>query len=108
VLIEDGVIQNREEVKRELSRLDGHIVPVKIRPLSRKGRYRLPNAPRLPSAPWDEEIEAYINLEDQLNERLTARYNELAASTLAGLSSEEIEAVTAQPVLDENAHLISD
>jgi hypothetical protein len=72
-------MQNREEVRRELSKLDGHIVTVTIRPLSGMGRYHLPEAPRLPDSPWDEKIEACVMLEDRLNERLAARYNELTA-----------------------------
>ena len=108
VFIDDAVIQNREEVRRELSRLDGHTVPVTIRPVSGMGRYHLPQAPRLPDSPWDEKIGACIKLEDQLNERLADRYNELAASTLAGLTPEEIKVVTERPALGEDAHLIKD
>jgi hypothetical protein len=108
IFIDDAVIQNREEVLRELSPGDGHIVPVKFRPLSRKGRYVLPQAPTLPDEPWDEGIVGCVELEDALNERLAGRYNELAASTLIGLPPEEIEALTVRPALDEDAHLIGD
>jgi hypothetical protein len=108
VFLDDAVIQNREEVLRRLAVNDEQIVPVTFRPLSRKGRYVLPNAPRMPNVPWDERLVGCINLEDTLNERLAARYHELAASTLAGLTPEEIKAVTERPVLDEDAHLIGD
>ena len=108
VFIEDAVMQNREEVRRELSALDGHMVPIMIRPLSGMGRYHLPDAPQLPDAPWDEQIETCIRLEDELNERLAARYSELAAATLDGLTPAEIKIVTERPTLSEGAHLIKD
>jgi hypothetical protein len=108
VFIDDAIIQNREEVRRELSKLDGHTVPVVIRPRTGMGRYYVPEAPRLPDSPWDEKIEVCVRLEDQLNERLATRYNELAASTLAGLTPEEVKAVTERPTLGEDAHLIKD
>ena len=102
------MIENRDDLRRELAKNDGHIVPITIRPRGRQGRYVFTNAPRLPDAPWDEKIQSFINLEDKLNERLAARYHELAASTVADLTPEEIEAVTARPELDEDAHLIRD
>ena len=108
LFIEDAVIQNLEEVRHELSKLDGHTVPVMIRPLSGMGRYFLPEAPRLPESPWDEKVEACVRLEEQLNERLAARYNELAASTLAGLTPEETAIVSERPALGGDAHLIKD
>lgn len=108
IFIEDGIIENRENVRRELSQKDGHTVPIRIRPRSRLGRYVFSNTPRLPKNPWDEKIASLINLEDKLNELLAARYHELAASTVADLTPEEIETVTARPELDEDAYLIRD
>jgi hypothetical protein len=108
VFIVDGLIENRDDLLRELAKNDGHIVPITIRPRSRQGRYVFTNAPRLPDNPWDEKIEDFIKLEDMLNERLAARYHQLAASTVADLTPEEIEAVTARPELDEGAYLIRD
>ena len=108
IFIEDAVILNRAELRRELSKLDGRIVPIVIRPLSGVGRYHLPEAPRLPDSPWDEKIEACVMLEDRLNESLAAKYNELAASTLEGLTPEEVKVVTERATLSEDAHLIRD
>ena len=106
--VEDGIIDDRENVHRELAARDGHVVSVRIRSLSHKVRYVFANPPQLPSDPWDENIERFIKLEDMLNERLAARYHELAASTVANLTTEETEAITARPELDEGAHLIRD
>lgn len=108
VFIEDGVFQDRAEVLRELSQLDGHLVPVVVRPISGMGRYDLSHAPRLPDSPWDKKIEACIRLEDRLNELLANKYNELAASTVAGLAPEQIEIITARPTLHNDAHLIKE
>lgn len=108
IFIEDAIILNREELRRELSNLDGRIVPIMIKSLSGLGRYHLPEAPRLPDSPWDEKIESCIMLEDRLNESLAATYNELAASTLEGLTPEEVTVVTERAILDEDAHLIRD
>lgn len=108
VFIVDGLIENRDDLLRELAMNDGHIVPITFRPRGRRGRYVFTNAPRLPDNPWDEKIEGFIKLEEGLNERLAARYHELAASTVADLTPEEIEAVTSRPELDEDAYLIRD
>lgn len=108
VFIVDGLIENRDDLLRELARNDGHIVPITIRPRGRRGRYVFSNAPRLPETSWDGKIENFIKFEDKLNERLAARYHELAASTVADLTPEEIEAVTTGPALDADAYLIRD
>lgn len=108
IFLDDAVIRNRDDVLRKLERNDGQTVPVTFRPISRKGRYVFPKAPRLPNAPWDERLAGCINIENILDSRLAARYNELAASTLTGLTPEEIEAITERPTLGEDAHLIGD
>ena len=108
VFINDGIIEEREVVRRELAQKDGHIVPIRVIPRSRKGRYVFANTPRLPETPWDEKVENFVSLENALDERLAASYHDLAASTVAELTPEEIKAVTARPELDEDAYLIRD
>jgi hypothetical protein len=108
VFIVDGLIENREVVRRELAKNDGHIVPIRIIPRSRKGRYVFANTPRLPEIPWDKNVENFIQLEDALNGRLAARYHELAASTVADLTPEEIQVVTTPPTLNDDAFQIRD
>jgi len=103
--LDDAVIQDRDAVMRSLRRKDGHVVPVKFRPLSRKGRYVFDNSPRLPNSPWDSSITALIGLENYLDANLTAKYNELAASEL---TPDEIADVLASPLLDEDSHLIKE
>jgi hypothetical protein len=106
--IGDAEILGLEAARSQLARLDGKHVKFVFRPISGIGRYSLPLAPQLPDSPWDDTIQACIALEDRLNQRLAAQYTELAASTLADLTPDEIELVTQRPALDENAHLIGD
>lgn len=106
-LVQDCIIVDRERIRHELSQKDGHIVLVKIRPFS-KVRYIFSNPPQLPKDPWDETVEEFVKLEDLLSQRLAARYHELAASTLADLTPDEIEVVTTPPKLDDDAFQLRD
>ena len=106
VTIEDGIIENREEVYNELARLDGHEVRAVVRSASRRFRCELAEAPSLPNNPWDSNIQLLVDLESQLDDRLIERYNALAADTLADLTEEEKAAVTTRPELDEEAFFI--
>jgi hypothetical protein len=108
VFFEDAVFQDFEGARQELVKLDGHIVQVSVRSISGIGRYYLPEAPKLPDAPWDDKAMACILLEDEINNRLADRFNKLAASTLEGLTPEETQVVTSRPALGEDAHLIKD
>jgi hypothetical protein len=79
-----------------------------VRSISGIGRYFLPEAPKLPDDPWDDKTVACILLEDEINARLAERYNALAASTLEGLTPEEVKIVTSRPTLDDDAGLTED
>lgn len=107
ITVEDKTIQNFDKIQEELAREDGHVVNVVVRSLSGQGRYDLPGAPRLPDEPWDEKLQSLIDLEDQLDAALIARYNALAASTLEGLSEDEKAEITARSDIGE-AFLIED
>jgi hypothetical protein len=103
ITIHDKIIENFNEIQKEMAHDDGHIVKFVVRSLSGHGRYDMSEAPRLPDKPWDEKIERLIDLEGQLDAAIVAKYHTLAASTLEGLSEEEKAAITARPELDENA-----
>jgi hypothetical protein len=105
IFIEDGDFRDFENVRRGIAQLDGHIVPVVIRPISGLGRYIF-SAPPQPPSSWDDKIMLCLSLEQQLNQRLAAQYNALAASTLDGLTPEEIESITSHT--DEDAFLLAD
>jgi len=101
ITVEDSVIKNLDVVRDEVASDDGHEVKVEIESLSGQERYDFPEAPRLPEAPWDQKIIALIDLESQLDSALCARYNDLAAATLAGLSEEEKKEITARPEIGD-------
>ncbi|MFN2455275.1 MAG: hypothetical protein ABR577_13750 [Pyrinomonadaceae bacterium] len=104
-IIENAVIENFDQVQKELASGDGHSVEVTIRSLSGRARYNLPTAPLLPRNPWSAQLQKLIDLESDLDARLAGRYHALAASTLANLSSEERVAITTRPELDVNIFL---
>lgn len=103
VIIEDGIVEDRDHIIQEMLSNDGHSVEVKLRSLSGQIRYELPEAPRLPVAAWDQKIQMLIDLEDKLVDSLANRYHALAASTLVNLTDEEKAEITARPELDEEA-----
>lgn len=103
IIIQDAVIENFEITQKEISKDDGHLVPVVIRSASGQAKYDFFGAPKLPAAMWDSNIQRMVELESQLDAALVARYHALAASTLEGLTEEEKIAITARPELDEQA-----
>ena len=108
VSIEDILIENFDEVKKELESLDNHEVEVVIRSVNGQARVETPDAPRLPDNAWDSNIQGLVDLESQLDARLVERYHALAAATLEGLTEEEKAAVITRPELDEEAFVIED
>jgi len=106
--IENSVIENYQDVKRELSLLDGHLVNLVIRPLDGRMRIETLDAPHLPEYPWEERIQQLIDLDLQLSEKLANRHHALVAVTLDGLTEERKLAITARPELDETAFLVED
>lgn len=108
LFLDDAVFEDLANVRNELARNDGHAVEVIVRPLSGKGGVVLTNPPRLPESPWHPSIQALIDLEPLLDQRLADRYNELAASTLGDLTDEAKKEVTARAELDEEEDLLLD
>lgn len=105
MIIEDGVAESVEQTATAESS-EQVVAEVTIRSPSGMVRSQFTEAPRLPADPWDEKVQAFIDLEAQLDDRLAEAYNALAARSLAGLSGEQARAVTERPALDEDAYLI--
>lgn len=98
ILIKESIIENYDDVKRELSHLDGRLVDIIIRPLDgRVEVFTLDDTPRLPENAWEEQIQTFIDLSPQLSKLLANRYHALAAATLDGLTEEMKIAVTTRP-----------
>jgi len=105
VKIQDPYIEDLDRVRDEVAQGDGHPVTVLFRSATNQALFELPDAPRLPSNPWEERIQAFIDLERELDSRLIERYHALAAGSLAGLTDEERKRVTTRPQLNKSSLL---
>ena len=103
VIVQNAAIINSDEVNRALQQPEGHAFQAIIRSLSGRASYQFFEAPALPANDWEPRIAELIALEDKLDEQFFQAVNQLAASTLADLTDEEIDEVTARPQLDEEA-----
>jgi hypothetical protein len=101
IIIKDAVIEDFEIVQRELSKDDGHLVPIVIHSTSGQARYDFFGTPEPPTVMWNSNIKIMVELEPQLDTALVNRYHTLAASTLIGLTEEEKGEVTTRPELGE-------
>ena len=101
--IEKGVIDNYEEVKEKLSKLDGSIVEVKLRSINGINRIIAVQVPTLLPDAWSKELQKLIDLDSKLDSIVLDKYFALAASTLEGLTQEQKESVLKRPNLDEDA-----
>lgn len=105
VKIPDPYIVGIERVREEIAMGDGHLVTVLVRSVTNQALFELPEAPRLPPDAWDRRTQMLIDLEETLDSHLIERYHALAASTLAGLSTEERTRVTKRVELDDDTFL---
>ena len=108
ILIDDAFIENREFVRDELAKKDGHIVPMVIKPLSRTGRYLFSNTPQFSVEMLDEAVRSFASVDELLDKNLARRYHQLASSTVANLTDDEISLITTRPELDEDARFVRD
>lgn len=99
VIVADAVIENADEVRKNLMINDGRPVEIVVRSLSGQSRYEFPTAPILPTNIWEPNIQQLIDLESKLDSLLCEKYNQLAAATLAGLTDKQIKEVTKRPKL---------
>ncbi len=107
MIVEDAIVQDTEMVDRELATDDGHEIKFPVRSQSGQARYEFHEAPNF-HPQWDSRIKALVNLESELDAGLVSRYNELAASTLAGLSENEKIQITARPEFDASSFVINE
>ncbi len=97
VTVLDAVIEEMDKLKAAIVREDVSYVQVRVRSLTGRIRYDLPDAPRISAGDWDRNTQALIDIEPLLDAALFERYNALAEATLAGLTEEEKARVT-EPV----------
>ncbi len=103
VTIEDAVVTNLDEVRKQLEAGDGRQVTVEIHSLSGQDKYEFTETPYTSRILWEPKIQALIDLEPYLDTAIVNSYHALAASTLEGLTEEEKVAITTRPDLDEEA-----
>jgi hypothetical protein len=101
IIIQDAVMENFETAQNEMSKDDGHVVPVVIRSMSGQAKYEFFGVPEPPAVMWTSDVQKMVELETQLDAALVERYHSLAAATLAGLTEEEKKEITARPELGE-------
>lgn len=107
ITIIDKHIDDFDRVLEELKGDDRRIVSVIVRSRIGLAHYSMPNAPRLDSKPWNQELQVLIDIEGQLDAVLVERYNALAAASLADLTEDEKAEITERPQIGE-AFLIED
>jgi hypothetical protein len=105
VTLEGAALVDAEEVRRETERMDGHEFQAAIRTTKGAIWYEFPAAPRLAEVCWDERMLGLINLELPLDQRFFQIVNGFAAGSLAGLTEEEMDELTAPLQLGEEAFL---
>jgi len=102
VTMEDAVVTNPGEVRKQLEAGGGRQVTLEISSLSGQYKYEFIDLPH-PSGIWGgAKIQALVELKPYLDAAITERYHALAAATLAGLTEEEKKDVTTFPDLDES------
>lgn len=93
VFIEDGIIEDYKQVDADLARFDDRVVPIRITPESRIGRYIFSNPPALPHSPWDEGIQRFVDLNSTLGQALMARHLALMALVMPELPPQQAYAL---------------
>ncbi len=101
--IDKTVIDNYEEVKEKLSKLDGSIVEVKQRSVNGIIKMIAINIPQLPPKTWSKKLQKLIDLDSKLDSIVMDKYFAIVGSTLDGLTEEQKEAILERPELDEEA-----
>ena len=92
-----------DEVKKNLSKLDGTKVLAQARSKSGLMQIESITTPHLPQNAFNKDIKKLINLDEKFNSIFMDKYFDLAGATLDGLSEEQIETITQRPTLDEVA-----
>ncbi len=101
--IEAYVLDNFDEVKKKLSKLDGSEVLAQAR--SKRGVMQIESitTPMLPKNAFSPEIQKLIDLEDKLIDATFKKHINSFSNAFEGLSDEQIEVLTERPTLEEEA-----
>jgi len=107
IFLDDAVIEDYENVGAALALKDERVVTIRIRPLSRVGRYVFPNPPNLLNKAWDHNVRQFIELDGSLSQALMTRYLTLMSIVIPERPPEQMFALINPEtiaVLAEQAH----
>ncbi len=104
IKINQAVVVNYEEARKNLIALDEKPVEVIIKSVNGKMKYTATKIiPTLPKNAFTNDIQKLIDLDEKFTLIFMDKYFDLAGATLDGLTEEQIEAITQRPTLDEEA-----
>ncbi len=101
--IEDAILDNFEEVKKELAKLDGSEVLAQIRSKSGFIQIESITTPHLPKKAFSKDIQQLIDLEDKFDSMYFDKYLNSFSNAFEGLTDEQFQAITERPTLEEEA-----
>lgn len=101
--IEKAVIDNYEEVKEKLSKLDGNEILVHLRSLNGMIRLISVDVPTLPKNAFSRELQKLIDLDEKFDSMYFDKYLNSFSNAFEGLTDEQIQAITERPDLEEEA-----
>ena len=101
--IEEAILDNFDEVKTKLSKLDGSEVLAQIR--SKNGLILIESVttPTLSNKAFSRELQKLIDLDSKFDSMFFDKYLNSLSNAFEGLTSEQIQAVTERPDLEEQA-----
>lgn len=101
--IEDGVLENFEDVKKGLSKLDGNEVLAQIRSKSGVIQIESVTTPHLPKNAFSKRIQKLIDLKESFDSLYFNKYLNSFSDAFEDLTDEQIQAITEHPELEEEA-----
>ncbi len=101
--IDEYILDNFEETKREISKLDGEQVIVQGRSKNGSMKIESVTTPHLPENAFGNEIQKLIDLEDKFDSIYFDKYLNSFPNAFENLTEEQIQAVTESPTLEEEA-----
>lgn len=98
--IDDAIIDNYDEVKEKLSKLNNEPIYIQLRSVSGKSKIISFDVPSFDIELWVESFRNLYDLEKLLDEKLVEKYYEVATSTLNFLNQEKKNAIIERPQIN--------
>jgi hypothetical protein len=101
--IEAYILDNFDDVKKKLSKLDGNEVLVQARSKSGVMQIESITTPTLPKNAFSKDIQKLIDLEEKFDSMYFDKYLNSFSNAFENLTDDQIQAVTERPPLEDNA-----